>query len=115
MQTIALDVNWDLFVDAAGNIAVATEPYAIAQDAASAVKTFIGEVYYNTTLGIPYFADILGHMPPLEFMREQFIAAALTVPGAVSAKVYFTSISGRVVTGQLQITDNSGVTTSVGF
>lgn len=115
MQTLALDANWDLFVDTFGNIAVATEPYAIAQDAACAVKTFAGEVYYDATLGIPYFDDILGHQPSLEFMREQFISAALTVPGAVSAKVFFTSISGRVATGQIQITDSSGVTTSVGF
>jgi hypothetical protein len=115
MQTLALDANWDVFADAVGNIAVATEPYALAQDAASAVKTFAGEVYYNTSLGIPYFADVLGKMPPLELLREYFIAAALTVPGVASATVFFSSISKRTVTGQINITDNSGVTTSVGF
>ncbi len=51
----ALDtVAWDLTVDTTGNIAVASNPYSMAQDAASAIRTFQGEVYYDTTLGIPF-------------------------------------------------------------
>ena len=54
-DTLLLDLtNWDLVLDVNGNIAIARPPYALAQDAASAVKTFQGECYYDTTLGIPY-------------------------------------------------------------
>jgi hypothetical protein len=35
-------------LDAEGNIAVASEPYSLAQDAASAIKTFAGEVFWDT-------------------------------------------------------------------
>ncbi len=43
-STLLLDqVTWDLAVDTSGNIAVASDPYSQAQDAASSIKTFAGE------------------------------------------------------------------------
>lgn len=116
MKTLFLDPNaWDLVLDTSGNIAVASNPYSLAQDAASAIKTFLGEVYYDTSKGIPYFEQILGQEPPLELMRAQFVAAALTVPEVVAAKVFFISVANRQVTGQVQVTDSSGNTTAAGF
>lgn len=104
-STLLLDtVAWDLALDTAGNIAVATEPYALAQDAASAIKLFAGELYYDTTQGIPYLAQILGQFPSLSLMRAYWEQAALTVPGIMSAQVYFSSWSDREVTGQVQVT-----------
>ncbi len=65
MNTLLLDqVTWDLAVDTSGNIAVAADPYSQAQDAASSIKTFAGEVYYDTTRGIPYFTQILENRRP---------------------------------------------------
>lgn len=102
------DPGWDLTVDAAGNIAMATNGYALAQDAASAIKTFQGEVYYDTNQGIPYWGQILGMSPPVPLMKAYFIAAALTVPGVVSAVCYIAAIVNRVVTGQVQVRDATG-------
>ena len=115
MDTLYLTPAWDLALDASGNIAKASVPYALAQDAASAIRTFIGEVYYDTTQGIPYFTQILGQYPPLNLMRQQFIRAAMTVPGVKAAQVYFTSYTNRVITGQVQVTDYDGNITAVGF
>ena len=116
MQSLLLDtVAWDLTVDASGNIAVASDPYAIAQDAACAIKVFQGEVYYDTTQGIPYFAQILGLTPPLSLLKAYFVQAALSVPGAVGAQCFVTSWVDRVVHGQVQITDGSGNVSAVGF
>lgn len=43
MKTLLLDQkSWDLTLDAAGNIAVAAEPYAIAQDVASVISWVAG-------------------------------------------------------------------------
>jgi hypothetical protein len=115
-NTLYLDpTSWDLTLDAAGNIAVASEPYSLAQDAASAIRTFLGEVYYDTTQGIPYFQQILGHYPPLEYMKAQFVAQALTVPGVVSAVVFLSAVTERAITGQVQITDASGTVTAANF
>ena len=66
MKTLLLDVeSWDVILDAASNIAIASEPYAVAQDVASAIKLFAGELWYDTTKGVPYFASILGKSPPV--------------------------------------------------
>lgn len=107
--------SWDLALDASGNIAVAAEPYALAQDAASAIKTFAGEVYYDTTQGIPYFGEILGQMPPLELVKSRLVAAALTVPGVVAAQAFVSSINSRVITGQVQVADVAGNLTAASF
>jgi len=116
MKTLLLDTQvWDLCKDASGNMAVAREPYSYAQDAASAIKLFAGELYYNTTKGIPYFEQILGKFPSVALMTARFEEAALTVPGVVSAKCYISDISGRKVTGQVQVTDKMGNTSVAGF
>lgn len=115
MDTLLLDQTaWDLVLDASGNIAVASAPYALAQDAATAVRTFLGECWYDTTLGLPYTTRILGQSPiPYALIKAQCVAAAMTVPGVVSAQMFITSTSGRELQGQLQITDNSGVTLGI--
>ncbi|NTF54935.1 hypothetical protein G6L12_08515 [Agrobacterium rhizogenes] len=115
-STLLLDTGtWDLAVDTAGNIAMAGEPYALAQDAASAIRTFEGEVFYNTLLGIPYFSQILGYAPPTSLMKAHFNEAALTVPGVVTSQCFITSWDNRVVTGQVQITAEDGTVSAAGF
>ena len=104
---------WDLVLDANRNIALAQPPYALAQDVASAIRTFLAEVYYDTTLGVPYFAQILGKTPPVALFQEYMIQAALTVPGVVSATCVVQSFTNRQVTGQVQFTDNLGNTGTV--
>lgn len=109
-----LDISaWDLVLDANRNIALAMPPYALAQDVASAIRTFLAEVYYDTTLGVPYFAQILGKTPPVALFQEYMIQAALTVPGVVSATCVVQSFTNRQVTGQVQFTDNLGNTGTV--
>lgn len=114
MDSLLLDLdNWDLVIDAANNIAVATNPYAIAQNVASAVRLFLGEQYYQPDKGIPYFRDILGHDAPIELVKSEIEQAALTVPDVESAKCYIASENGRTLTGQIQVTDINGTTTVV--
>lgn len=116
MKTLLLDVNsWDLVLDNSGNIALASEPYALAQDVASTIKTFIGELWYDDTQGVPYFDKILGKYPPLGLIRTQLKQAALAVPGVVSAKVTINSFVNRTVTGQVQFIDTTGITNNVQF
>lgn len=115
-STLLLDrTSWDLVIDASANIAVASDPYALAQDAASAIRLFQGELYYDTTKGVPYWQSILGQLPPISLMKSKFVAAALTVPGVARARCFITSISGREVRGQVQITDKTGIIQGVAF
>jgi hypothetical protein len=106
MKTLLLDLTqWDLLADAGGNIAVATVPYERAQDVASALRTFLGEVWYDTSLGIPYFQQILGHTPPVTLFQELLSTAAKTVPGIVTATCTIQGFEDRRVTGQVVCTD----------
>jgi hypothetical protein len=107
--------TWDLTLDASGSIAMASGAYALAQDAASAIRLFSGELWYDTSQGVPYFGRILGQAPPIAFMKARFVAAALTVPGVVSAVCYISGIEGRTVTGQVQITDATGSVAAAAF
>jgi hypothetical protein len=112
VQTLLLDTQtWDLVIDAHGNIAVASDPYSLAQDAASAIKLFQGELWYDTTQGVPYFAGILGTLPPAALIKNKFVAAALTVPGVVSAQCFLSALTPqRQLSGQVQIKTSSGIT-----
>lgn len=112
-----------MLIDAAGNIAMATNPYSQAQDAASEIRTFSREVFYNTLAGVPYFTAgggsgdgaILGQPPNFPLMRAEFTAAAKLVPGVVDAQCYFISFIERELRGQVQITNEAGETAAVGF
>lgn len=113
MDTLLLDRStWDLVLDADGNIAKASNPYSLAQDAASVIRTWLGEVYFDTTVGIPWAQQVMGRSPSLSLLREQLKAAALTVPDVATATVYLVTLTDRRVGGQVQVTSSSTGTTS---
>src|SRR5260221_548540 len=98
MNTIfLLPTTWDLSIDSDNNIAMAQDTYSMVQDAASAIQTYLGEVYFDTTIGIPYFTNILGHGLPINLYRAQCVQAALSVPGVQSAQVFFISLNNRTL------------------
>jgi hypothetical protein len=123
MNTLLLTSAWGLTVNSAGNIATAYDSapvaptlrplYALAQDVASAVRLFQGELWYDTTQGLPYFQQILNHRPPAEFLKAQFVQAALTVPGVASAVVVFSAFSSRLLVGAINGTAQTGGTFTV--
>lgn len=103
-DTLLLDrTTWDLVIDAAGNIAQASAPYSLAQDAASAIQTYQGEVFWDTTLGVPWLTQILAKRPPLSLLKAQLQSAAASVPGVSSAKCFVSNVDGRRVSGQVQV------------
>ena len=115
-DTLLLDQTaWDLVLDANGNIAMASPPYSLAKDVASAVRTFLGEVWYSTVIGIPYWQEILGKLPPAALLTEIINQTALTVPGVVAVQTFVQSFSERNVGGQIQFVDASSVTTIINF
>lgn len=115
-DTLLLDQTaWDLVLDLGGNIAVASDPYSMAQDAASAMRLFQGELWYDTTQGVPYFANILGKLPPISYIKAKLTVAALTVPGVTAVRVYISSFVNRKVSGQVQIFDSGGNSSTAVF
>ncbi|MGV7078503.1 hypothetical protein ACWA5Z_06815 [Testudinibacter sp. P80/BLE/0925] len=114
MNTLFLNPeSWDLMLDSDGNIALARDPYAKAQDVGSAVKLFKGELYFNTEKGIPYFDETLGKKQSFALYQYRLEQAALTVPGVISAKSRIMSGDNRNLIGEITITDKNNKILSV--
>lgn len=122
-STLYLDPStWDLTADAAGNIAVAAPNYSLVQDVASACRTFLPEVYYDRTLGVPYLGQapptneagaLLGRTPPLNVLQGALATAALTVPWVKSAVCVVSAFIDRAASGQVQFTTDDDQTLKV--
>lgn len=108
--TFLLDwTTGDSCLDAAGNIAVASAPYAVAQDVATAMSTFLGECWYDNTLGVAYWQGILGRRPTTSYVTGQLEAAARSVPDVATARATAggTNIK-RGLIAQMLVTDTDG-------
>lgn len=115
MKTLLLDrTAWDLALDSLGNIALADEPYSIAQDVASAIKTFLGECWYDTRIGLPYFEQVLDKLPPVQLLQKLVETQALTVPGVTTAKCTITEFTDRTVRGFVEVNGTDTVEFSNG-
>jgi hypothetical protein len=114
MKTLLLDrTAWDLCVDSGGSIACATDQYQVGQDVASAIRTFRGECFYDTNVGIPYWQAVLGQLPPASFIRSELVKAALTVTNVTSANLTKLVLNHRQLAGEIDVTDTSGNTQTV--
>ena len=80
---------WDLSIDVNKNIALASDAYGRAQDVASAIRVFQGEMWYDVTVGIPYLDGVIGKFS-FDIYAEMCNQTALTVPGVVTAATTFT-------------------------
>jgi len=102
MRTLfLLPDTWDLAIDSAGNIAVASDIYQQSQDVASACRTFARDVYFDQAAGIPYFENVLGQYGyPLALFKMHLEEAAKSIPGVVSANAQL-KLTGRVASGSI--------------
>jgi ABC-type xylose transport system substrate-binding protein len=75
----------------------------------------LGELWYDTQQGVPYWQQFLGQNPTNSQIASAFNAAALTVPAAATANTIITSIAGREVSGQVQFSTSDGTSTTVNF
>jgi len=120
MDTLAIDVSlWDLDVDSRGNIRTVgdatpqsdqTGPgMRLAQDVATRVQAWRGEVYFDTTQGIDYPVHF-GGPPNLSLLQSVFNTEALKVPLCATALAQFTFAAGakRVIGGTLTVSDIAG-------
>lgn len=106
--------TWDLVVDAQGNIALATQPYAIVQNVACAVRVFLGECWYNTELGLPYLGHVLGRNQSVALFRSDVEQIARSVQGVAGAVCVLTAINAqRRLSGIIQLALEDGSKTSV--
>lgn len=104
-KTLPLDpATWGLVLDSAGNLSLTDQDTSISQDVASAIQTFLGECWYDQTLGLPYFQKILGQRPPASFVSAKLTEAAFTITGIRSVRVAALALKDRKLTGTVFVT-----------
>lgn len=115
MKTIALNESGDLALNSQGNMFVLTDGLAIAQDVSRAIRLFLGELWYDTTQGIPYFSQILGQEYSKALVEGILSDAAKSVPGVVSVRATIIKFDGRTITGEVRFIDTEGRAHNVHF
>lgn len=106
--------TWDLQLDDFGNIAQTENPYAVAQDVATACSTFAGECWYDTNLGLPYYEKILGHWPGTQYVNTKLQTEAKKLPYVQSATCsIIIGQSDRKASGVMVITDTNNVESTI--
>lgn len=114
MKTFALDqTTWDLFLDTNGNWGIAENPYSVAQDASTAMRTFLGEKIFATDEGVPYLEELLGKAAPLQLVQSLMDNEALRAPDSKSASTEILESEGGKVTGETKIKTIDGDTLTV--
>lgn len=119
MQTCSLRLNtdtWDIQLDAKGNIDIASNPYACAQDVATACSTFRGECIYDTSIGVPYQDKILGFNPSSGTVQTWLQNEALRLPYIAQAQAQATVINNsqtRATSGVIVVVDTNGTESTV--
>lgn len=113
MNTLLLDTEqWDLVIDAAGNIAMATDPYAMAQDVASECRLFVRELPEDPARGVDNYA-ILSGPKPSSYIKDQLERAAYRVPTVIKARAALDLSDRKILGGQVQVTNSVGISAGV--
>jgi hypothetical protein len=111
-HSLALDGNWDVFLNESGNIATTAGDMAIAQDVANECRLFAKDAYFDHDKGIPHkLVELGGKNPPTPLLRTLMRRAALRVPDVV--EVLGVEFGGfdkdkRLLTGSITVRTRRG-------
>ena len=90
---------------------------SIAQDVASAIMTYQGEVYYDVTQGMPWLSGVMSQPYAPKLLQPLLVQAALQVPGVIQAQATMSSFSptSRKVRGTVNVIDAIGQSFGITF
>lgn len=117
MQTLSLLLDtdlWDIQLDDKGNLAITGNPYACAQDVATACSTFRGECIYNVNAGLPYRQSILGFNPGTGAVQNWLQNEALRLPYIAQASATIIQDNTvRAASGVIVVVDTNGISSTI--
>lgn len=96
-QTFAADSNNDLFLDAAGNLAIASGLSAVSQNCEHAMKTTLGECIFDLPRGLPNFETVWNGNPNLAQYNLAGVLALQAVEGVVQVAAFESERVGDVL------------------
>lgn len=92
---LAVNSDNDLFLDATGNIAMASGLYSVEQAAEHAMKTVLAECIFDQQRGIPYFQAVWSGQPSLQQFNFAGISAIQEVDGVLTVSDFQSTLSGE--------------------
>jgi hypothetical protein len=108
IKSLALNSDWDLTLDAYGNLATVTGHERVAQDVAAACRLVKGEAIFHVDRGVPHFTDILGNGSGSineVIIRSSLKKSAMSVSYVTNVEFRRVSFKNRVYDCELVITD----------
>lgn len=112
--SIKLNNDWDLCLDAFGNLETRNDDAAICQDVSCALRLFTNDSYYEPTKGIPYLSIALGVTPFESLVRSELTNTAKSVNGVLDASVEELTIKNRSLSAEMKCLTTSGNIREVG-
>lgn len=79
MLSIAVDSNYDIFLNSKASLATVTDKEAVQQDCLLASQMLAGEYPYDTTQGVTYMQSLFKNKNPYEF-EQSMIDNLMSVP-----------------------------------
>lgn len=111
MKTLGLrNDTWDLYVDRYGNIATKESNDQLAQDVASSILVWLGELPFNKTRGVPYNMPEEIRITLTDEIKKQ----AYLINGVEEAIVSVEKIEDRKANIIVYITNENGDKLTVG-
>lgn len=104
MKTLALGTDWDVYTDDLGNIATLSGNNRLAQDVASSVRVFSGELPFNVTRGVEYNKPDQNR----ETLNHQMNDNAKLVEGVSESIVIFEELKDRTLKPVVYVTSTDG-------
>ena len=104
MKTLALGTDWDVYTDDLGNIATLSGNNRLAQDVASSVRVFSGELPFNVTRGVEYNKPDQNR----ETLNHQMNDNAKLVEGVSESIVIFEELKDRTLKPVVYVTSADG-------
>lgn len=87
-QTLAVDSNNDIYLNAENNLAIATGLQAVSQNCEHAMKTLLGECVLDLPRGIPNFETVWNGRPNLAQYNLASVLALQAVEGVVKVPAF---------------------------
>ena len=78
-----LGANNDIYLDQQGNISVTYDLYAVLEQCSQVAKTLLGELVFNTDLGVPYFETVWVGVPNIAQFNASMRQSFLNVNGVL--------------------------------
>lgn len=97
MRTFLTDENNDFVLGANGNLAIARDIEAIAQESRHHAATLRGEMIHSMDQGIAYFRDVFNKIPNLAQVEASLRRRILSIDDVVSITFLRAFISGETL------------------